>query len=71
MLLIYQNVFINFIFEKKMVLLICKVIKLFCYLEGGESEENEVDNSKENENEEVCQNFKIFYESIKLFERCI
>lgn len=55
MLLIYQNVFINFIFEKKMVLLICKVIKLFCYLEGGESEENEVDNSKENENEEVCQ----------------
>lgn len=37
-----------------MVLLICKVINLFCYLEGGESEENEVDNSKENENEEVC-----------------
>lgn len=29
--------------------------KKFCYLEGGESEENEADNSKENENEEVCQ----------------
>lgn len=40
---------------KKIVLLICKAIKLFCYLEGGESEENEADNSKENENEEVCQ----------------
>lgn len=40
---------------KKIVLLICKAIKLFCYLEGGESEENKADNSKENENEEVCQ----------------
>lgn len=40
---------------KKIVLLICKAIKPFCYLEGGESEENEADNSKENENEEVCQ----------------
>lgn len=46
-------------------------IKPFCYLEGGESEENEADNSKENENEEVCQNFKTSHESTKSFERCI
>lgn len=56
---------------KKMVLLICKAINPFCYLEGGESEENEADNSKENENEEVCQNFKTSHESTKSIERCI
>lgn len=54
-----------------MVLLICKAIKPFCYLEGGESDENDADNSKENENEEVCQNFKTSHESTKSFERCI